>query len=112
MASALFVVRAVVPDPADRAAFDRWYAQEHLPGALRAFGARRGWRGWSRVDPAAHTAFYEFPSVADAEAATTPDRLQPLIAEFDRRWGARVSRTRDLLEVVDEQAPPGSRAAP
>ena len=103
MAHALFVVRAVVPDPADRAAFDQWYAQEHLPDALRAFHARQGWRAWSRVDPSVHTAFYRFDSVAAAEAATAPPALQPLIAEFDRRWGARVTRARDILEVVDEQ---------
>jgi len=99
---AWFVVRAVVPE-GDRAAFDRWYAQEHLPDALRAFGAQRGWRAWSRVDASVHTAFYAFDSAAAAEAATTPDRLRPLIAEFDRRWGTRVTRSRDILEVVDEQ---------
>lgn len=103
MPYALFVVRAVVRE-ADRAAFDRWYAQEHLPDALRTFNARSGWRAWSRVDPSVHTAFYRFDSVAAAEAATAPDRLQPLIAEFDRKWGGRVTRSRDILEAVDEQA--------
>ncbi len=102
MASALFVVRAVVPQ-ADRAAFDRWYAQEHLPDAMRAFGVHRAWRAWSRIDPSVHTAFYQFDSVAAAEAATTPDRLKPLIDEFDRCWGDRVTRARDILDVVDEQ---------
>ena len=33
MAAAWFVVRAVVPDPADRVAFDAWYHNEHLPEA-------------------------------------------------------------------------------
>jgi hypothetical protein len=29
-----FIVRATVSDPAQRAAFDKWYAQEHLPDAI------------------------------------------------------------------------------
>ena len=33
MPSAYFVVRATVTDPARRAAFDKWYAKEHLPDA-------------------------------------------------------------------------------
>ncbi len=101
--AALFMVRAVVADAADRAAFDTWYAQEHLPDAIRAFGIRKAWRAWSRIDPSVHCAFYQFDSVAAAEAATSPQALQPLIAEFDRRWGSRVTRSRDILDVVDEQ---------
>lgn len=97
---AWFVVRAVVPE-GDRAAFDAWYAREHLPDAMRAFGAQRGWRGWSRTDPSAHYAYYAFDSLAAAEAAATPEKLRPLVAEFDRRWGTRVIRTREILEVVD-----------
>lgn len=100
--TAWFVVRAVVPE-ADRAAFDSWYQQEHLPDAMRAFGVRKAWRTWSRIDPSVHTAFYQFGSVAAAETATTGEKLQPLIAEFDRRWGTQVTRARDVLEVVDQQ---------
>lgn len=99
---AWFVVRAVVPE-GDRADFDQWYAREHLPDAMRAFGTQRGWRAWSRTDPSVHTAFYAFDSVAAAEAAVTPEALRPLLAEFDRRWGSRVTRVRDILEVVDER---------
>ncbi len=101
--TAWFVVRAVVADPADRADFDRWYSTEHLPDALRAFAARAAWRGWSRSDPAVHCAFYRFDNVAAAEAATTGDAIKALIAEFDRRWGSRVTRTREILDVAEEQ---------
>src|SRR5205807_951958 len=52
MAKSCLVVRAEVPDPVDRAAFDHWYATDHLPWAIRVFGARRGWRCWSRTNPA------------------------------------------------------------
>jgi hypothetical protein len=59
MAKAYFAVRAEVPE-ADRAKFDHWYETDHLPSALRVFGARRAWRCWSKSDPGVHVAFYEF----------------------------------------------------
>ena len=52
---------ADVPNEADRVPFDRWYRDQHMPDALRVFGALRAWRTWSRTDPSKHTAFYESP---------------------------------------------------
>ena len=103
-AKTYLVVRATVADPADRAPFDYWYATEHLPDALAAFGAARAWRAWSRTDPATHCAFYEFASWADAELGTSGPAIAGLIAEFDRKWQHRVVRTRELLEVAGELA--------
>jgi hypothetical protein len=37
-----------------RAAFDTWHVQEHLPDAVKSFGA--AWRFWSESDPAVHQA--------------------------------------------------------
>ncbi|MBW8268128.1 hypothetical protein [Caldovatus aquaticus] len=108
MATTYFTVRAVVADPADRPRFDQWYETEHLPDAAAAFGARRAWRAWSRTDPSVHFAFYEFPDAADAEAVLASPALKALIAEFDRVWGARVTRTRDILETASETARPFS----
>ncbi|HKS89831.1 MAG TPA: hypothetical protein VJR70_10355 [Stellaceae bacterium] len=104
MAKAYLAVRAEVPE-AERARFDHWYATDHLPWALREFKARRAWRCWSKSDPAVHVAFYEFDSVAAAEAATAPVRIAPLVADFDRVWGDRVTRRRAILDVVQELAP-------
>lgn len=101
MAKAYLAVRAEVSE-GDRARFDHWYQTDHLPWAKRAFGAGRAWRCWSRSDPAVHVAFYEFASVADAEAATAPDRIAPLVADFDRVWGTRVTRRRAILDVAQE----------
>jgi len=101
MAKAYLAVRAEVPE-AERSRFDHWYETDHLPWALRAFGARRAWRCWSRSDPGVHVAFYEFDSVAAAEAATGPEKIQPLVADFDRVWGDRVPRHRAIMEVVQE----------
>ena len=41
MSAAIFVVRATVPDPAERDEFDPWYRDVHLPDAVRSFGVRR-----------------------------------------------------------------------
>ena len=100
VANAYLMVRAVVADAADRPGFDRWYEAEHLPDAVARFGAERGWRCWSRTDPAVHYAFYEFADLARAQAVLASPELQALVAEFDRAWGPRVTRTRDIFEVA------------
>jgi len=97
---AWFMVRAVVADPADRPAFDRWYGTEHLRDALRTFQAERAWRCWSESDPSIHFAFYQFASVEAARAVTKSAGIRALVAEFDRVWGSRVTRTRDILSAV------------
>ena len=105
MAKVYLAVRAEVRE-ADRAQFDHWYETDHLPWALRVFNARRAWRCWSRSDPptgvGVHVAFYEFDSVAAAEAASAPDVIKPLVEDFDRVWLDRVTRRRAVLEVVQE----------
>ena len=100
VAKACFMVRAVVADAADRPGFDRWYETEHLPDAVARFGARRGWRCWSRIDPSVHYAFYEFADLARAQAILDSPELRALVAEFDRAWGTRVTRTRDIIETA------------
>lgn len=103
----VFMVRAVVADEADRAGFDTWYEKEHLPDALGVFGASRAWRSWSRTDPSVHIAFYEFETVARIEAFQGTQGLEDLIAEFDRHWAGKVTRSREILDVVGETAPAG-----
>ncbi|MGC1412232.1 MAG: hypothetical protein WA864_25210 [Acetobacteraceae bacterium] len=98
--SAWLVVRAVVAE-ADRRDFDHWYRSEHLPDAMKAFGAGRASRGWSRTDQSVHYAFYRFADVAAVEAVNTSPAIRTLIAEFDARWGTRVSRTREIIEIAD-----------
>src|SRR6202008_4494189 len=98
---AYLIVRAEV-QAADRPRFDRWYAEEHLPDAVAAFSATRAWRGWSALDGSVHYAFYEFEDAARAQAVMSSEAIKGLVAEFDRAWGTRVIRTRDL--VVSAQA--------
>ncbi len=100
-ARAVFMVRAEV-EQADRAAFDHWYETEHLPDALKVFGADRAWRSWSTVDPSIHIAFYEFDHLDRITAFQDSDGLKGLIAEFDEKWQGRVHRAREILDVVGE----------
>lgn len=100
--TAFLVVRAVVPDPNDRAGFDHWYRTEHLPDALKAFKALAAMRGWSALDPSVHTAYYRFDSVEAVQAVSSGPEIEALIKEFDRVWDTRVTRTRDILSVADE----------
>lgn len=102
MGKAWLVVRSVVPETVRRE-FDAWYRTEHLPHAVKAFAALRGWRGWSRTDPSVHYAYYEFADVAAAEAIGSSLAIGRLIAEFDARWGTIVTRVREVIEVADER---------
>jgi hypothetical protein len=102
MPKCFFVVRATVSDPAQRAAFDRWYRDEHLSQAIAAFGAEKGWRCWSETDPSVHQAFYQFADRAALDRGTAPDILKPLIAEFDRAFPG-VTRSREILVLAEER---------
>ena len=97
--SAYLIVRAEV-DPAVRDAFDTWYRDEHLPDAVRAFGAAGAWRGWSAVDENVHVAFYEFADLAQVNGVMASDALKRMIGEFDRHWQGRVTRTREVVESI------------
>jgi len=101
MPATFFVVRATVADAAKRAAFDAWYHREHLPDAVKAFGAKKAWRFWSVSDPSVHQATYEFADQAALERATNGEVLKPLVAEWDRRW-PEVKRTREIFVLAQE----------
>jgi hypothetical protein len=101
MPAAVFVVRATVADASKRKAFDEWYQREHLPDAVKAFGARKAWRFWSVSDPSVHQASYEFADQAALERGTSGDKLKALVAEFDRCW-PDVTRTREVFVLAEE----------
>ena len=101
MPAAFFVVRATVTDPAKRAAFDRWYQNEHLPDAAKSWGVKKAWRFWSLTDPAVHQATYQFDDEASLERAMKGEDLKRLIADFNRDW-PEVTRTRDTFVLAQE----------
>lgn len=98
--TAYFIVRAQVVDTAVKEEFDRWYEDEHLPDARRHFNARRAWRGWSDDDPSVHYAVYEFDDLATARAIPESGVIKNLIAEFDRLWGDKITRSREVVDLV------------
>ena len=98
--SACLIVRAEVVDVGVKDDFDRWYQDEHLRDALRAFNARRAWRGWSDVNPNVLYAVYEFENVETARSIPGSEALAGLVAEFDRLWGERVVRTREVVDIT------------
>ena len=101
MATAFLVIRARLLNLADRPRFDDWYRTEQLPHSVKAFKAERGWRAWSRTNPLVHIVLYEFPTVEEAENILDSDALAHQSAEFDRVWGAGITRTREIVEVAD-----------
>lgn len=102
MPKCFFVVRASVADPARRTAFDAWYHQEHLPQAMAAFGAEKGWRFWSETDPAVHQATYQFADKAAVDRIQGSAKMKALIAEFDRVWPG-IPRTREVFTLAEER---------
>lgn len=101
MPAATFVVRATVTDPSRREAFDAWYSREHLPDAVKSFGAVKAWRYWSATDPSLHHAMYQFTDQATLERATGGPEMKRLVADFDRDWPG-VTRTREVLVLAEE----------
>ncbi|MGH6779897.1 MAG: hypothetical protein ACRECL_18120 [Bradyrhizobium sp.] len=101
MPAAFFVVRATVTDAARRAAFDKWYENEHLPDAAKSFGVTKAWRFWSLSDPAVHQATYQFDDEAALERAVKGDDMKRLIADFNRDW-PDVTRARDSFVLAQE----------
>ena len=106
--TAHLLVRAEVPDAADRERFDRWYGEEHLPQAVAFFNPIRAWRGWSEIDPSVHYAFYEYPDLSRVQEVLQSDELKALIAEFDRVWGTRVTRVREVVTCAQMLTGPGT----
>jgi len=101
MPKALFIVRATVADASKRSAFDTWYSREHLPDAMKSFGAEKAFRYWSLTDPALHHAVYQFSDEAALERATSSSDINRLVADFIRDW-PEVTRTRETLLLAEE----------
>src|SRR5258706_1852903 len=101
MPLAFFVVRATVADPSKRQAFDAWYSREHMPDAVKSFGAEKAWRFWSLSDPALHQATYQFAGQTSLDCGPNGEDLKRLVADFNPDW-AQVPRTRQLLVPAPE----------
>jgi len=97
-----FIVRAVVA-PQLREKFDAWYAAEHLPWACRVFQCESAWRGWSALEEGVHYAVYQFADKAACDRALAEPEFKEMIADFNKSWPEGVTRTRDVVTLVEEK---------
>jgi hypothetical protein len=102
MPKAFFIVRAAVEEHL-REKFDHWYSTDHLPSAMAAFKAEKAWRFWSTAEAGVHYAVYQFPDTARLDAALQSESFKALVKDFDQAWPAGVTRTRDMLNLVEER---------
>ena len=102
MPTTLFLVRATVA-PELRDKFDHWYATDHLPWACRVFKCDKAWRFWSALEQGVHYAVYRFADKASCDAALASDEFKALVADFSRSWPEGVTRTRDVVTLVEER---------
>jgi hypothetical protein len=101
MPKAHFLVRAVVSEPL-RDKFDHWYATDHLPRAHADLKSEKCFRLWSTVEPGVHYAVYEFADMAACDVALKSQAFKDLVADFDRNFPEGVTRTRDVMTLVQE----------
>ena len=105
MPATFFLVRAVVTEPL-RVKFDHWYSADHLPWAIRIFHCDKAWRFWSETEPGVHYAVYRFADKASCDAALGSAEFTELVADFTRTWPEGVTRTRDIVTLVEERGAP------
>jgi len=105
MPKTLFLVRAVVAAPL-RDRFEHWYSTDHLPRAHAEFKSEKCWRFWSTAQEGVHYAVYQFADKAACDAALTSQAFKDLVADFDRNFPEGVTRTRDVVELVEELGGP------
>ena len=104
MPPTLFLVRAVVASHL-RSTFDHWYATDHLPWAVKVFKCEKAWRAWSEVEEGVHYAVFliAFADKASCDAALGGDEFKAMIADFNKSWPEGVTRTRDVVTLVEER---------
>jgi hypothetical protein len=102
MPATFFLVRAAVA-PELRDKFEHWYSTDHLPWACRVFKCEKAWRFWSALEEGVHYAVYRFADKAACDAALASDDFKALVADFSRTWPEGVTRTRDVVTLVEER---------
>jgi hypothetical protein len=105
MPTTFFLVRALVAENL-REKFDHWYSTDHLPAAIEIFKCDKAWRFWSAVEPGVHYAVYRFADKASCDAALGSDEFKELVADFTRTFPEGVTRTRDVVTLVEEREAP------
>jgi len=81
--------------------FEDWYNNEHLKEAKKDFGAISAKRGWVKNSDY-HIAIYEFENIKIAKKILKSKKLNLLIKKFDNKWNNKVSRTRELVDIIQD----------
>jgi hypothetical protein len=55
------------------------------------------------VDQGVHYAVYQFADMARLDAALKSNEFKGLVADFDQAWPSGVTRTRDMVTMVEER---------
>jgi hypothetical protein len=105
MPISFFLVRAVVAENL-RDKFDTWYSTDHLPWAIKIFKCEKAWRFWSELEPGVHYAVYRFADKARCDAALGSAEFKDMIADFNCAFPEGVTRTRDVVTLVEEWVAP------
>lgn len=103
MAKAFFIVRATVADASLWEQFNRWYAEDHLPAAIRIFRCEKAWRFWSETEPNVHQAVYQFADSAACKTVLASEGFKSVVADFNHAFPQGVTRTREIMTLVDER---------
>ena len=97
--TAFLVVKAIVPNSHIKN-FDEWYKEYHLKEAHISFKSISSFRGW--INKNEHHAFYQFIDFATANKILDSKELKLMIKIFDKKWLGKVSRSRELIEIIQK----------
>jgi hypothetical protein len=73
-----------------------------MPDAVKAISNCALWRGWSKTDQDVHCACYQAEAMERLDAIMDWPGIEGLIAEFDRRWSGRATRTHEVIVIAAE----------
>lgn len=97
--TAFLVVKAKVPNSHIKI-FDAWYKEHHLEEAHTSFKSISSFRGW--INKNEHHAFYQFKDFSSANKILDSKELGLMIKKFDEKWLGKVTRTRELIEIIQK----------
>tara|TARA_B100001778_G_C18071175_1_gene398602 strand:+ start:214 stop:513 length:300 start_codon:yes stop_codon:yes gene_type:complete len=97
--TAFLIVKAKVPNNLIKN-FDEWYKKNHLTEAHMNFKSISSFRGW--INKNEHHAFYQFKDLSTAKNILDSKELSLMIKKFDKKWLGNVSRSRELIEIIQK----------
>ena len=80
--------------------FDEWYQKYHLSDAHFLFKSLKAFRCW--INENEHHAYYKFKNIDIANNVIKGKSLEKLVKIFDKKWQGQVTRSRELIEIIQE----------